>query len=305
MRFKRTAIYLTRGAGYASVKQGGAMMIFRLTMVLISLTWCGAARADVMDRIAERGEIALGHRTDAPPFSYLDDQGAPAGLAVRLCARAAEAVREELGLETLAIRHVAVTSLEWLDAVREGRIDMLCGPSTQTLSRRETLDFSIPYFIDGAGAVFRAGPGAEIGALGDQAVGVLAGTTTEALLPALLEKAGAGGAERVGYHSHIDGLNALAAGEIAAYFGDQAILRYQLGRLRPTTPLQFSNEQFSFEPYALTMKRGESRLRLAVDRGLSRVFETGEIYGLIEETLGDVTLSDLTLAVYQVVGLPD
>ncbi|MEX2518599.1 MAG: amino acid ABC transporter substrate-binding protein, partial [Paracoccaceae bacterium] len=300
----REAIYLSFGARYAFAKQG-ATMIFRLTLVALFVGLSGAARADVMDLIAQRGAITIGHRTDAPPFSYLDNQGAPAGLAVLLCGRAADAVREELGLETLKIRHVAVNSIERFNAVREGRVDLHCGPATQTLSRRETLDFSIPYFIASAGAVFRAGPGAEIGALGDQAVGVLAGTTTEALLPAILAEAGVGGAELVGYHSHIDGLNALAAGEIAAYFGDQAILRYQLGRLRPATPLQFADEQLSFEPYALTMKRGESRLRLAVDRGLSRVFDSGQIYELIEETLGEVTLSDLTLAVYQVVTLPE
>ena len=90
-----------------------------------------------------------------------------------------------------------------------------------------------------------------------------------------------------------------------AYFGDQAILRYQIGALRPSTPIVFSPEQYSFEPYALAMKRGEDRLRLAVDRALSETFESGAIFSLIAGSLGEVDLSDTVLAVYQVVTLPE
>ncbi|QIE55202.1 amino acid ABC transporter substrate-binding protein [Pikeienuella piscinae] len=278
-------------------------MIVRMALALCLVA--GVAQADVMERVRSSGEIRLGHRADAPPFSFTDDDGAPAGLAVALCARAAEAVRRALGLDALRVRNVAVTAANRFEALTEGRIDLLCGPTTQTLARRQTLDFSIPYFIDGASVVFRAGPGAEIGALSGAPVGVLAGTTTEALLPGLLTAHGAVGATPISYRTHVEGLEALAMGEIAAYFGDQAILRYQLGRMRPAVPLQFAEEQFSFEPYALTMRRGETALRLEVDRALSETFESGAIYEMIEASLGEVTLSEIALAVFQVVTLPD
>lgn len=274
------------------------------SIVLIALGVSGAAAADVLTRIAERGEIRLGYRADAPPFSYEDETGAPAGLAVMLCKVAAARIRDELGLETLAVTHVKVMAATRFEALLNDEIDLLCGPTTQTLSRRKTLDFSIPYFIDGASAVFRAGPEADIGVLSGARVGMLAGTTTEALLPGLLADRGAAEVKLIGYRTHVEGLEALAAGEITAYFGDQAILRYQLGRLRPTTPLQLLDEQFSFEPYALAMKRGESNLRLAVDSALSAAFESKEVYQMIESSLGEVALSDIALAIYQVVMLP-
>lgn len=281
-------------------------MLNRVTCIFsILLGVCSAASADVLERIEENREIRLGYRADAPPFSFEDDAGAPAGLAVMLCEAVAARIREELQLETLTITHVKVTAAGRFDALLNDEIDLLCGPATQTLSRRRTLDFSIPYFIDGSSAVFRAGPQAEIAALSGARVGALAGTTTETLLPELLAERGARNVERLSYHTHVEGLEALAAGEISAYFGDQAILRYQLGRIRPATPLQLVDEQFSFEPYALAMKRGESNLRLIVDSALSASFETKKIYTMIEATLGGVALSDIALAVYQVVMLPD
>ena len=277
-------------------------MILRAFLLLCLLV--APARADVLDKVAASGEIALGHRTDAPPFSHVE-AGRPAGLAVRLCEAVAEEVSRAAGRPDLRIRWGPVTAADRFAALESGRIDMLCGPTTQTLARRERFDFSIPYFIDGMGAVFRAGPGAGFPALAGEVVGVLQGTTTAALIPEILAARGAAGAEIVGYESHVDGLEALAFGHVAAYFGDAAILRYQLGLLRPRTPLQFAPGQFSFEPYALTMRRGETRLRLLADAALSRAFRSGAVEAMIGETLGEVTLSDLVLSIYRVVTLPE
>ena len=53
------------------------------------------------------------------------------------------------------------------------------------------------------------------------------------------------------------------------------------------------------------MRRGESRLRLEVDRALSRTFVSGQIFTHIEAALGEVTLSELARSVYQIVSLPE
>ncbi|SET21556.1 amino acid ABC transporter substrate-binding protein [Oceanicella actignis] len=266
----------------------------------------GAAAApaeDALARIARTGRIRLGYRADAPPFSYVDDRGAPAGLAVALCARVAQTLSDPEGAAPEPV-WLPVTAQSRFAALTEGRIDLLCGPATQTLSRRQTLDFSIPYFIDGAAVAFRRGGAERLAQLSDEPVGVLAGTTTEAVAARRLREAGARSALRR-FATHEEGLRALARGEIEAYFADRAILHYQLGRLRPATPLVISDEALSFEPYALTMKRGETRLRLAVDAALSRIYRTGAIYDLIAETMGRVSLGPLAEALYEVVALPE
>ena len=208
----------------------------------------------------------------------------------------------ELPVATLAANSCESVANRF-DALISGEIDLLCGPTTATLTRRRALDFSIPYFIDGSSVVFRAGPAETVDDLDGEAIGYLNGTTTADVVSAMVKTRGLTVEEEI-YASHTEGLTALQDGEISAYFGDQAILRYLIGEIRPTIPLQFSTEQFSFEPYALAMKRGETRLRLEVDRAPSEVFASGEIYTHITASLGEVTLSDTALAVYQVVSLP-
>ena len=268
-----------------------------------ALLACQAA-ADVLDRITETGVIRLGVRTDAPPFSYTSQLGEPTGLAVLLCRDAAKEIKASLALDVLTVEYVAVTASTRFERLEAGEVDLHCGPTTATLTRRETLDFSIPYFIDGSSVVFRAGHIEMVDDLVSQPVGVLAGTTTEGVVSQLNEARNLDFSIQ-SYDTHVDGLNALQEGEISAYFGDQAILRYQLGEMRPPIPLKFSPNQFSFEPYALAMKRGETRLRLMVDSALSKTFASGAIFTHINASMGEVSLSDLALAVYQVVTLPD
>lgn len=275
-----------------------------LFVVACALCSVSTASADVLAKIQKKGEYTIGYRTDAPPFSYQSREGKPVGLAVSLCQDVGEEIKRELVLDDLKITYVPVTARTRFKKLRAGTIDILCGPTTQTLSRRAKMDFSIPYFIDGSSVVYRAGEGEEVEDLQGRMVGVLAGTTTAKIATRLLKDRGVS-AEITTYDTHVKGLTALANGDIAAYFGDQAILRYQLGRMRPLTPLKFSPEQFSFEPYALAVGRGETRLRLVVDRALSITFVNGDVYKHINKALGEVTLSDLALAVYQIVALPD
>lgn len=272
--------------------------------VVCILSVLSVSSADVLDKVRETGTFTIGYRTDAPPFSYQASDGRPKGLAVSLCQDVSEELKREMALDELKIAYVPVTARTRFKKLEDGVIDILCGPTTQTISRRKALDFSIPYFIDGSSVVFRAGEGEMITDLKGRSVGLLAGTTTANIVRKLLQDRGVD-AEIIAYDTHIKGLMALSDGDIAAYFGDQAILRYQLGRMRPLTPLKFLSEQYSFEPYALAVKRGESRLRLVVDGALSHTFTSGDVYEHIAAALGEVTLSDLALAVYQIVALPE
>ena len=227
------------------------------------------------------------------------------GLAGRLCAAVAPEISRAAGAAgSLPVIWVPVTSTTRFEALAEGRIDLLCGPTTQTLGRREALDFSIPYFVDGAGIVFRKGGAERVADLTAAPVGVLKGATTETIARRVLADRAPGTTLRL-YASHVEGLEALQAGEIEAYMGDQSIVIYQLGRLRPSVMPVIAHRRFSREPYALTVKRGESGMRLALDRGLSGIYASGAIYDLIRESLGRVSLDPEIEAIYDVVTLPE
>ncbi len=284
-------------------------MIRKIAMsaALTLMTFGGATQAQadsVLDGIKNRGEIRIGFRKNAPPFSFRDMNGAPTGLAVWLCQDVAKSIQKTLGLEGLKFTYVPVSATTRFDALQEGKTDLHCGPTTATLERREALDFSIPYFIDGASAVLLGDSPDNLADSNNAPIGVLKGTTTVKVVENLIAEQGLGSPLKL-YDDHAAGLKAMIDGEVAAYFGDQAILIYQLGLLRPDTPVKLSRAQLSFEPYALTMKRGESDLRLEVDRALSEIYRSGAIHSHLAAAFGDVGLSDLAIKLYQVVELPE
>ena len=264
----------------------------------------GPAQADVLQEIADRGVIRLGVRSDAPPFSYTDVNGAPAGLAVRICDEVARLISRAMEKRNLGIDHVVVNAQDRFPALIEGRTDLHCGPASATLTRRATLDFSILYFVDGAAAAVRMdGPDMVFDITGGK-LGVLRGTTTEIVVEDLIQRNNMN-AEIIRFTAHTEGLAALAAGGIDSYFGDQAILDFQIEKMALTEKVAILEDTFSFEPYALVMRRGEDTLRLAVDTALSEIYDRGLIYQMILDEMGNYPLSPEARAVYQIVGLPE
>ena len=170
-------------------------------------------------------------------------------------------------------------------AVKEGRIDMLCGATTATLSRRELVDFSLPTFVSGASVLLRTDGPDGMKALGGHKVGVRGATTTEEALRNTLTKLSVD-AEVMTVSNHQDGLDKLVNGEISAYFGDRAILIFLASRSEAQGSLRMSDKHFTHEPYALALPLGDTEFRLAVDRSLSRIYRSGAIATLFTNAFG-------------------
>ena len=99
--------------------------------------------AGTLARVRQTGTLRLGYYSNAGPFSYQDEAGNPAGYTVALCQEIAQNLKTELALPTLAVEFVSVGA-DRFDAVEQGRVDLLCGPSVETLARRKTVSYSIP-----------------------------------------------------------------------------------------------------------------------------------------------------------------
>src|SRR6516165_5967344 len=115
----------------------------------------GLAAAGTLDRIGQEKAIRFANREDARPFSYKDKLGEPAGFMVDLCRAVAKKLAEQLNLPSLNAAYVSVTAADRFEAITQQKADILCEPTSVTLSRREQVDFSIPTFLDGAGLMVR------------------------------------------------------------------------------------------------------------------------------------------------------
>jgi ABC-type amino acid transport substrate-binding protein len=265
----------------------------------------GAASAGVLDRFAQEKVIRIAYREDAPPFSYKDKIGEPAGFMVDLCRTVAKKLAEERNLAALNVVYVPVTAADRFDAIAQQKADLLCEPTSVTLSRRQLVDFSIPTFLDGASLMVRTDGPKKLDELAGQKVGVVAGTTTEESLRNSLKDAGIG-AEVVAAKTHGEGLAMLDDGKISAYFADRSILLFLVKDSKAPDKLRLADDYLSVEPYALALPRGDSDFRLAVDRALSHIYRAGEIAGIFERTFGGKAKpSQILQTLYLISGLPD
>ena len=236
--------------------------------VAIALLLIQGAAAGTLERVKADGVFRIGYRTDAQPYSYSTDAGLPAGYIVDLCREVAAAVKNQVGRDDLRIEYVAVTAENRFAAVHDGRIDILCDPTSMTLSRREQVDFSLMTFVDGASVLFKANGPQGFEDLAGKKVGVRGGTTTEQALRETLGRLKVD-VQVVAVADHGDGLKRLISGELAAYFADRAILAFLLLRSDAQDQLRLADDYFSHETYALALPRDDGTFRLLVDRTLA------------------------------------
>lgn len=260
------------------------------------------AAAQTLDRIAATKTVLIGFIADQAPFASKGSDGGPAGYAIGLCGK----VVEEIGREINGAKSVYVetTLADAFDAIAADRIDLLCGAITATLGRRETVDFSQPFFVTGMSALLRTDSSRDMQELflnqriisrprspelrpfAKSSIGVRTGTTTEAVLQRTI---GAEGyrSDIVGFATHAEGLAALESREIDAYFGDRALLVGLLDKARDASRLVVGSRLFTRESYGIAMKRGDSTLRLLVDRTLSHFFASPEFTQFLAGYFGE------------------
>jgi ABC-type amino acid transport substrate-binding protein len=278
----------------------------RVTALLVTmgLVPAGGASAGTLDRIGQDKIIRIAYRDDAPPFSSKDKIGEPVGFMVDLCREVAKKLAGQLHLPSLNVSYVPVTAANRFEAIEQQKADLLCEPTSATLSRREVVDFSIPTFVDGASMMIRANGPRDFKSLAGQKIGVLGGTTTEQGLRGTLQAAGIT-SDVILAQSHADGLAMLDDGKIAAYFADRSILASLMKDSKAPDKLMLADNYLSVEPYALALPRGDEEFRLAVDRALSHIYRGGEIVPIFKRTFGDAKPGEVLQTLYLVSALPD
>ncbi|MEM6421560.1 MAG: amino acid ABC transporter substrate-binding protein [Pseudomonadota bacterium] len=268
-----------------------------------------AAAGEVLDRIIERGTIKVGLRTDTPPFAFIED-GEPRGFTAELCGMMAGAVLLTSDLEALDAEVSKVTAENRFEKLTNGEIDVLCGATTVTLSRRETMSFTLPIFSTGVGAMLSAdapalmkevlidgGPASRSAnaireVLKDQRLGVRAGTTAEDWMKAEIIP-NVEGVTMVAVDDHEEGIGGVGDGTLDVYFADKAILTGILQSAPDGERFLVSRATYTFEPYALAIPRGDEDLRLVLDRALSHLYRTGAIFKIYERHFGKPRAAEL------------
>ena len=269
----------------------------------LALVSAAADAGSTLDRIRDRHAIVFAYRDGAAPFSFKDGDGHVRGYSVELCSRVAATIREQLRLQELTVEWIPVDAGTRIAAIATGRADAECGTTTITLSRMESVDFSVPIFVDGGTLVVGSkSPVRGVRDLDGHRVAVISGTTTERALRAALDLAEAR-ATIVPVARPEEGATMVREGKVDAYAGDRIVLT-QLARA--SAALDVLPEDFSFEPYAIVVNRADPDFRLAVNRALVAIYKRGDIDAIFQRWLAPLGQpSALVNAMFYLNALPD
>jgi len=275
--------------------------------LLLTVALAGAAESlTTLARIKADATIHLGYRSGAAPFSFKERDGRVRGYSAELCTHIATALQKRLALPTLKVEWVPLDADTRLDAVASGRADIECGTTTISLSRYEKVDFSLPIFIDGGSVMVQQAAKIERYAdLDGRTVAVIPGTTSERGLKRQLQVAGAK-ATMVAVKDGAEGVRLLASGKVDAYAGDRIVLIGLRSTASEPEKLALLDTDFSFEPYALVVRRDDPDFRLAVNRALVEIYRSGEIDPIFHRWLGGLgEPSPLLNAMFYLSTLPE
>lgn len=239
-----------------------------------------------LDRIKRSGVIRLAFREGAAPFSFKDRGGVVRGYSVDLCTHVAAAIQKDLGLPSLKIAWLPVDAANRIGVVASGKAEAECGTTTMTLARMQSVDFSVPIFVDG-GSILVQGKSkfTRLADLKGKKIAVIGGTTTERALKRALDSIDAS-ATLVAVKDGAAGMASLAQGQVDAYAGDRIVLLGLRMAAANAVDFEFVDGDISVEPYALVLPRNDADFRLAVNRALVGLFKSGDIDPIFQRWLG-------------------
>jgi glutamate/aspartate transport system substrate-binding protein len=270
------------------------MKLAALLSATALLVGCATPAADPstsgsrLQKIRDTRSITLAYRTDAAPFSFEDANKQMAGYSVDLCRRVVTGIEEQLGAGALKVNWVPVTVENRFDAIAKGQADLECGSSTATLGRMKTVDFSSFIFVDGTGLLVKSStPAHGLSDLAGKRIGVIGGTSNQRALDEAL-KARLISATVVPLTSREEGLAQVESGAIDAFASDRLLLLGLANKAQDARSLSLLADALSFEPYAITLPRGDWQLRLAVNSALAQIYRGGAITEIYQRWFGRI-----------------
>ncbi|MFY0744061.1 basic amino acid ABC transporter substrate-binding protein [Solibacillus sp. FSL W7-1472] len=249
---------------------------FFITMLLMALTIilaaCGTAD-DETSGSATSGEgggkkLLVGTEATFAPFESMNDKGEIVGIDVDIM----KAIGEEIGSE-VEFRNVGWEPV--FQQITNGELDLGASGITITDERKETYDFTDPYYEASLMIVVKEdSPIKTLDELKDQKVSVQINTTGHIAAQNLQGKSSS---KILAYENQPIAFQEVINGATAAAFGDNAVVIEYL-KNNPDSGLKaIESDQFEKEYYGFMVKKGNTELLNRLNEGLAKIKENGKL----------------------------
>ncbi|HEV8699704.1 MAG TPA: ABC transporter substrate-binding protein [Candidatus Polarisedimenticolia bacterium] len=257
----------------------GSAAVLALSILLAGVVPAWAETT--LEKVARTGSFVIGTRTGSPPFGFIDKNNQWGGFSVDLAKLVHAGIEKKLG-KPVKFELKESTPTTRIPLLTSGAVDLIAGTMTITRARRESLDFSVVFFVTGAQFLVKKGsPIRGLRDIGGKRIGAQQGSTNEKVIREKHPQA-----QLVVFPDQPAAFTALAQGKIDAYTNDGV----QLAGLKAKAPnpaeWDVVGEFYTYEPYGMAMRKNDSDFRNLVDFAMMEAIEGGEYQKLYDKWFG-------------------
>lgn len=260
---------------------GRALRHAVVVAALLGSVATGAAAETTLEKINRSGVFTVGTRTASPPFGYINKQNEWVGFSIDL-ARLVHKNLEKRLKKSIKFELKESTPATRIPLLMSGAVDLIAETMTDTRARRESIDFSLTFFVTGAQFLVRESSSIRgIQDIAGKRIGAQQGATNERIV-----RERAPQAKLVVFPDQPAAFTALGQGRIDAYTNDGI----QLAGVKAKAPFpeiwKIVGDLYSYEPYGMAMRKNDSDLRALVNNSLMQAIEGGEYFRLYDKWFG-------------------
>tara|TARA_R110001592_G_scaffold363396_2_gene687774 strand:+ start:206589 stop:207419 length:831 start_codon:yes stop_codon:yes gene_type:complete len=241
-----------------------------IASLLFCLSILSFAAGPVLDRVVEQGVLRVAMSGDQQPFNFIFGKSKSViGFDVDLAEALASSMKVELDVMRMPFD-------ELIDAVEQGRADMVISGMTITAQRTRKVSFVGPYMLSGksllaTAKLMKETKTKDIAGLNNPQVNLVAlkGSTSESFVQQKLPKA-----SLTAVTNYDEGVQMLLAGKADGMVADMPILALTKQRHRDSD-LQLITPPLSIEPLGVVIARGDEQFENLLRNYLLTFEKTG------------------------------
>jgi len=247
-----------------------------------ALAQAPAPAQGTLERINQSGTLTIGTRTGSPPFAYVNAKNEWVGFSIDLVEELVKpALEKKLG-RTIKVDKKESTPPTRIPLLTSNAVDLISGTMTDTRTRRDSVDFSITFFV--TGAQFLVKKGSKIRGIKDidgKRIAAQQGSTNARIIREKAPKA-----QLREFPDQPAAFQALLQGQVDAYTNDGIQLAGLKAKAANPAQWDIVGDFFSYEPYGMAMRKNDADFRNAVNGGLMDGIESGKYFEIYDKWFG-------------------
>jgi len=235
-----------------------------------------------LERINQTGTLIIGTRTGSPPFAYVNAKNEWVGFSIDLVEELVKPALEKKLNKTIKVEKKESTPPTRIPLLTSNAVDLIAGTMTDTRARRDSVDFSITFFV--TGAQFLVKKGSKIRGIKDidgKRIAAQQGSTNARIIRERAPKA-----QLREFPDQPAAFQALLQGQVDAYTNDGIQLAGLKAKAANPAQWEIVGEFFSYEPYGMAMRKNDADFRNAVNNGLMDGIESGKYIEIYDKWFG-------------------